>query len=138
MKRASYYLIICFSYLLFSATTCEEFPEETVPAIFQNECEECIYVLFWGSDAANILTSEQAFKMEEYFTKLQSGEKYVENIPIMDTDMTFYYQFLIFKQSTLNKYTKEELIKKNIYDKLYVLTYEELEKMNFKIVYTGE
>lgn len=48
------------------------------------------------------------------------------------------YQFLIFKQSTLDKYTKEELIEKNIFDKRYVLTYEELEKMNFKIVYTGE
>jgi len=38
----------------------------------------------------------------------------------------------------LDKYTKEELIEKNIFDKRYTLTYEELEKMNFKIVYTGE
>ena len=38
----------------------------------------------------------------------------------------------------MNKYSKEELANKYNYDKLYTLSYSDLEKMNFKIIYTGE
>jgi len=47
-----------------------------------------------------------------------------------------FYLF-IFKQSTLDHYTWEEMQKNNIYDELYVLTLEDLEQMNWKIVYNG-
>lgn len=48
------------------------------------------------------------------------------------------YQFMIFKQSTLSNHTIEEIIENDIYDKLYILTYDELEAMNFVITYTDE
>ena len=44
---------------------------------------------------------------------------------------------LIFKQSTLDNYTWEEIQKNNMYDELYVLALEDLENMNWEIVYNG-
>ena len=38
----------------------------------------------------------------------------------------------------MNKYSKEELANKYIYDKLYTFSPADLEKINFKIIYTGE
>ena len=38
----------------------------------------------------------------------------------------------------MDKYTKKELVEKNIYDKQYTLFYEDLKKMDFRIIYTGE
>lgn len=45
---------------------------------------------------------------------------------------------IVYKQSTMDKYSEEELLEQNIYDKLYTLSYDDLEKMGFKITYTGE
>ena len=45
---------------------------------------------------------------------------------------------ILFKQETLNRYTADELVEQNIYDKRYDLTYDELVAMNFTITYTGD
>ncbi len=43
----------------------------------------------------------------------------------------------VFKQSTLDNHTWEEIQEQNIYDKLYVLTLDDLNAMNWEVVYDG-
>lgn len=43
----------------------------------------------------------------------------------------------IYKQSTLDNHPWEEIQEQNIYDKLYVLTLNELNTMNWQVVYDG-
>lgn len=45
---------------------------------------------------------------------------------------------LIFKQSTLDNYSWEEIQEQNIFDARYSFTLEELQAMNWEVVYTGE
>lgn len=47
-------------------------------------------------------------------------------------------QILLWKQSTLDRYSQEEIMQKNIYDKHYKLTYSDFKCGNNKIVYNGE
>ena len=61
----------------------------------------------------------------------KSGEK-IYALEFMFKDST-----LLTPQYTLDKYSKEEIIKQNIFDKRYELSYNELKKMNFKITYSG-
>lgn len=48
------------------------------------------------------------------------------------------FHMIIYKFSTLEKYTPEELIEQDIYDKRYDLTLADLQAMHFFITYTGE
>lgn len=67
------------------------------------------------------------------------------NIPIKDTVLFMYHtslfnnnrklNILIYKESTLNQYSWQEIQEQNIFDKRYVLTLEELKAMNYTIVY---
>lgn len=68
---------------------------------------------------------------------LAAGEK-DEDFKVQDNGVNDFLGILIFKKSTMNKYTKKELVEKNIYDKQYTLFYEDLKKMDFRIIYTGE
>lgn len=43
--------------------------------------------------------------------------------------------FMIFKKSTLDRYSESEIIEKNIYDTLFVYDHEQLKAMNFTIKY---
>jgi hypothetical protein len=45
---------------------------------------------------------------------------------------------IIFKESTLAKYSVAELVETNYCDKYYNYSYDELKAMNFTITYTGE
>lgn len=87
---------------------------------------------------SDLITPRFAFTELRNVKRIAHGKELEIRMPLAMSAYTACYQFLIFKQSTLDKYSKEESIEKNIFDKRYVLTYEELEKMNFKIVYTGE
>jgi len=44
----------------------------------------------------------------------------------------------IWKQSTLDRYTWEEIQQKDIYDKKYSLTLDDIQRMNYTIVYDGK
>ncbi|MDE5553682.1 MAG: hypothetical protein K2J10_00680, partial [Muribaculaceae bacterium] len=46
-------------------------------------------------------------------------------------------QILIFKQRTIEEYGRYNIIKNDIYDKRYIITYREVES-GLKIVYTGD
>jgi hypothetical protein len=43
----------------------------------------------------------------------------------------------VYKESTINEHTYQEIRDQNIYDQQYELTIEQLQNMNYHIVYTG-
>ena len=49
-----------------------------------------------------------------------------------------YYQFIVFKKSTLENHDMREIIEKGIYDERYIFNFKELEQMNFIISFTGK
>ena len=81
-------------------------------------------------------------------TSRYSTQRPLMFIDRQDTFKTVYFtslfnnnrklNILIYKESTLNKYSWQEIQKKNIFDKRYVLTLDELKAMNYKVVYDGK
>lgn len=66
-----------------------------------------------------------------------AGGKCVLNIPLPQGQENNHikWHIIVIKDSTLQNYTKSEIIDNNIIDDSYVLTYDELESMGFKLVY---
>lgn len=126
-------MVLFFVAMLTMAMTCDSsFEMEDV--VFENKSGETIFVAdVRDFDATEILTPNVVFNSVSV-RKMEDGSSFRRKVP---DDSSFIFQVLIFKQSTMDKYSKEELIQKNIFDKLYYLTYSDLEAMGFKIVYTG-
>lgn len=99
-----------------------------------NSCPERIY-LFQNN-------------IDSLMTSGYSTQKPLEFIDSYDTSITPYHtalfndnrklNILIYKQSTLNKYSWQEIQEKNIFDKRYVLTLDDLKAINYTIVYNGD
>lgn len=133
MKTTKIIVVLFFVAMLTMAMTCDSsFEMEDV--VFENKSGETIFVAdVRDFDATEILTPNVVFNSVSV-RKMEDGSSFRRKVP---DDSSFIFQVLIFKQSTMDKYSKEELIQKNIFDKLYYLTYSDLEAMGFKIVYTG-
>ena len=133
MKTTKIIVVLFFVAMLTMAMTCDSsFEMEDV--VFENKSGETIFVAdVRDFDATEILTPNVVFNSVPV-RKMEDGSSFRRKVP---DDSSFIFQVLIFKQSTMDKYSKEELIQKNIFDKLYYLTYSDLEAMGFKIVYTG-
>lgn len=105
---------------------------------FVNNTEEDIVVLGMH-DIERPLTPSNFFIKEEIATHLAPHESYkIEYYPRLLNKFSTSFEFIIYKQSTLDKYTKEEIIEKDIYDKLMVLKYNDLEQLNFCVTYDGD
>lgn len=120
--------------ILCTSTWCDE-PEDIIQVTFENKSNDNVFT----SDV-HVLPNDD--------TIIDNGAILTypaELMPIVFKNKTYlysvwrekYYQLNVYKQSTFDKYTREEMIENNICDKIFVLSYEELEAMNFKIVYTG-
>lgn len=48
----------------------------------------------------------------------------------------YMYHVMIFKKSTIDQYSEEEIIRDNRYDRYYSFTGGDIEAMGFKIIYT--
>ena len=60
----------------------------------------------------------------------------IENFDDYKTSERFY--LFVIKKETWNDHTFNEILRNNIYDKMYIYTYSELKAMNFQINYKGE
>lgn len=105
--------------------------------MFENRSDENIYV---GIKAWDTITPQIMFDYE-------SMPIPIPKLIIFRKETIYCYtlsgrsdsmHILVYKQSTLDKYTTDELIEQNIYDKRYDLTSKDLKAMNFTIVYTGD
>ena len=142
-NKYSAYICLCLLSLLFMAVDCDdgyEYPHAKVT--FENKSKEDIYYVdFWEP-----FTVAEAFEKAPNYGQivhiLHKGEK-DETLDVrdwgtwLDEHDKYGLYIMIFHKSTWDKYTKEELAEKNIYDKLLFFTYDELKAMDFKIEYTG-
>lgn len=69
--------------------------------------------------------------------KLEPNQKCVDNVFKEAFDSNRKLWILIYKQSTIEAHTWQENKDKNLYDKRYELTLDQLSALNFKVVYDG-
>lgn len=112
-----------------------------------NNSTEIIYVGYRFPDPELFETKTYITLNLEDFHEINPNEskvvfRYVlpkENVyPVDNVYHDGFHQFYIFKKSTLDKYTVEELIEGNIFDKRIIISYDDLKANDFKIVYTGD
>ena len=107
-----------------------------------NKSGEKIYALEFMFKDSTLLTPQYVFEVfgGKLLIETENDSSFIGKIPIPETEdeANSLYQVIIFKQSTIDKYSKEELIEKNIFDKRYLLNYNELKKVNFKMTYSGD
>lgn len=108
---------------------------------FQNKSDEAILVSYFWS-------IQEDYPVKDVFS--YHYELNCENVlPDSTCIIKYWYtdrfgyrgHFLkmqVFKYSTMDKYTKEELMENDISDKFYCLTQDELKAMNFEVVYKGD
>ncbi len=127
--------IICFL-LLAMFNECDD-GYETVDVYFENNSDEQVTVLaLWMGDDFSILQPNWMSEWPNWVRTVMPNEKIImSRVVYAEPDN---YQLLIWKQSTLDKYSKEEILWKNIYDKRYRYTKSELKKINLTIVYDGK
>lgn len=93
-------------------TTCESYEE--VNYYIQNDSDETIHILYY--------TNHTYFCIHNIYDSINKSETYKGTIDIYDNqsaeDINFYVY--IFKKSTLEKYTIEEIERKKMYDAHYV------------------
>lgn len=126
-------LFLLSSILIAFVTACPKQDNPDMNYSIVNKCHEKIYLFQNNTDT--IITPKSFPKQ----TIMQV------NIPIKDTVLFMYHtsffnnnrklNILIYKESTLNQYSWQEIQEQNIFDKRYVLTLEELKAMNYTIVY---
>lgn len=131
-------MVLCLVSIVFMSTTCEDC--ETMNVYVDNKSEETIWVETFFCEDTTLFTPSTVFSLHEPLKKIISGcvykFKYCIYEGFWEKDVNF--QILVFRQSTMDKYTKEELIEKEIFDKRYVLSYDDLKAMNFMIIYNDE
>ena len=127
--------IICFL-LLAMFNECDD-GYETVDVYFENNSDEQVTVLaLWMGDDFSIHQPNWMSEWPNWVRTVMPNEKIImSRVVYAEPDN---YQLLIWKQSTLDKYSKEEILWKNIYDKRYRYTKSELKKINLTIVYDGK
>ena len=138
--------IFCMVCVLYNACSClignpgEDVYYQDVKVI--NKSGETIYALEFMFKDSTLLTPQYVFEVfgGKLLIETENDSSFIGKIPIPETEdeANSLYQVIIFKQSTIDKYSKEELIEKNIFDKRYLLNYNELKKVNFKMTYSGD
>lgn len=117
------------------------FDVETCDIIIENKSGDNIYIKsFPFRYDTTLLTPRYVFERSESGYPRKIGKDcVVKDIASLEGLKRGYkYQLIIFKQSTMDKYSKEELVEKNIFDKRYVLSLNHLASMGFRIIYNGE
>lgn len=119
----------------------EKYEPEQLPELhFRNRLNESVYILPWN------LRDGEVFGPNCFYNQLPAMTKVERKGVIKIDDITYRgclangmsIHILVFKQSTLDKYSEEEIIRDNIYDARYVLTEDDLVDNKFSIIYTGE
>jgi len=69
---------------------------------------------------------------------LQKNDKVIDGIDSISFKENKNLWIIVYKQSTLDSYTWEEIRDQGLFDQRYDLTLEDLREMDFKIMYTVE
>lgn len=103
---------------------------------FHNGCKESVYLGFaaFKSSTSNLTTK---MMMSEGMVLIPKGGIYKDMCAVLD-NKELVYQIMIIKSSTYDKYSKDDIVNQNIFDKKYTLSYEQLEAKGFSIEYVNE
>lgn len=136
MKKIFIYTILCFLYVALSATQCEDY--EQVDLAIKNMSSDTVYVINASSKYVNSNMS---------YSTLQYNLKYAYRIPPHSVYKAFVTKpeysyskaevmaYRFYTSKTLNEFSLEEIVEKDIYDKEYVVTYDDLRALDFQLVY---
>lgn len=106
---------------------------ESESFFIENNLDEDIYVVDW-MDAEPTMSSELVFVkypyLDQVLTKISSGQigKAPGGVVMGEAAYGKLYQIIVFKASTLEKYTRDELASGNINDGVFVMTLDEVVK----------
>ena len=132
MKKTLVVLILCNLMLLLTAMTCDD-PVEYRKVIFENRSNDTIMTL---SESGRPFTSEKAIELylAGWATLIPPSEHSKEPLPDQEGEVLF---MAVIRKQTLDRYSKEEIVEKDLVE-LYSYSYQDLKKMDFKIVYGDE
>ncbi|MCQ2259039.1 MAG: hypothetical protein MJZ41_13780, partial [Bacteroidaceae bacterium] len=132
MKTFKILVILCSILIALTATTCEDNTIHYKMITLENKTEDSIlYFYSFVKVDMDVIYGFGWFNNFEYVNPKEMSRFGVED----DESMVLY--LTIVKQSTLDRYTKEEIIEKDIAE-YFTYTYDYLKWRDFNIVYTGE
>lgn len=126
-------LFLISTYFILTSTTCDDIEE--IDVFMTNDSDETIYVISWAFDDNHLMIPAEVFPVAK--TIIKSNERrLVGGGPKEFFETGTAIQLLVYKESTLEKYTEQEIKKYDIYDKRFFLTLEDLEACDFHIYYS--
>lgn len=141
MKKTIWKIIsLCLMAMFCTASACEDFEEDMIDVWLENKSEETIWVKGASFTDGRLISPYDVFRFENNVrdVKPEDTYKFWRCIGPERLEQGIEFQIIVFKQSTIDKYTTEELIEQEIFDKRYSLSYDDLKAMDYKVVYTGE
>lgn len=107
--------------------------------LFINDSQHPIMVAGWfDENPDSLINFKLVFGLQpNLLDKINPNETYLRNAIPLTMENQFYYSFIILREESMDKYSREELIENKIYDYWYVFSYEDLKEMNFEVHFTG-
>lgn len=136
MKKIFIYTLLCFLYVALSATQCEDC--EQVALAVKNMSSDTVYVINQSSKYVN---SNMSYSTLQYNLKyayiIPPNETYKATVikPEYSDNKTEVIVYRFYTSKTLNEFSLEEIVEKDIYDKEYVVTYDDLRALEFLLVF---
>lgn len=133
MKKLFYFLL-CF--LLCSCS--EGCNDEYYDVIIYNSSSEAIYYLFiFGMPPSKEVLKSSSWPYKSEYQKIESCN--LEKIRMYEPSLHYGMQVLIIKSSTMDKYDNKAFYEADdICDKRFILSYDDLQKMDLIIEYTDD
>lgn len=129
--------MILFLGVLFLDMACEDSTVYFNDVALINNSNDTISVSWtWANKI--ILTPELSFVQKIFIVVPPNDSVVVKNATPINGLEGIVSQFMVFKKSTLDRYSESEIIENNIYDTLFVYDHEQLKAMNFTIKYNGK
>ena len=123
--------IICFSLQGCPGETFDEIPDGSF--IIINNSNQVIFIDFKMS--VNLILPTE-FPQSPNIS-IESLKSFKENLDYYWFNENKKLDILVYKKSTLDTHTWQEIKNQGLYDKRYDLTLEQLKALNYEIVYTG-
>ena len=128
--------IISILFIAFSLLACpgESYDEKPIGYFkLQNKCGEEIYLDFRQSE---VVLSPNNFN-EVPMVKVLNNNSFEDRVTESSFSNNKKMWFIVYKKSTREFHTWQEIIDQGLYDKRYSFSLEELKAINFQIIYDG-
>ena len=136
MKLRRIIVVLAFLSTLLMAMTCDDSNVYRADVALVNNSKEPIYVVEFNFDDYDSISVIVLSRLKHLMIKVEPKGVYNGSVIIPDgNNCRVNDEFVIYKSSTMQKYSEKEIAEKNLIDKHYSYSYEQLKAMGFKIVY---